>query len=168
MTREATTAEEAYSIHHIAIFRFLLAKTGDQDRAEELTQRVFTDAVAAFARPETRPTSSGAWLHAVAERRFVDDLRYRRRTRRAEELAARRDAVDPHEALGPSAGGALYAAISALPPCSRQIVLLRLVEGQAYAEIAAELSLSEGACKMRFARALRRIRVSLEGAGVTP
>jgi RNA polymerase sigma-70 factor (ECF subfamily) len=168
MTGEPTTAEQAYSAHRTQIFRFLLRKTGDPDQAEELTQRVFTDAVAAFARPETTPKSSGAWLHAVAERRFVDEVRHRRKSRHAEELAARSDAVDPQTEPGPAAAEAFYSAVRALPSSTRQIVLLRLVEGQSYAEIGAGLSLSEAACKMRFARALRRVRASLEGAGITP
>ena len=71
-------AGEAFSRHGGKVFRYLLRRIGNPDDAEELTQRVFTDITAALARGE-RPDSMLAWLYAVAERRFTDELRRRAR-----------------------------------------------------------------------------------------
>jgi DNA-directed RNA polymerase specialized sigma24 family protein len=46
--------------------------------------------------------------------------------------------------------------------------VLKLVEGRSFREVAERLELTEAACKMRFSRALERLREELEKEGVEP
>lgn len=168
MANKPTPAEQAYRAHYAQIFRFLLRKTGDTDKAEELAQQVFTDAAAALSRSETAPTSLVAWLYTVAERRFVDEIRRRTRSRRAEELSAQQEAQYPGDAYGAAIAAGVRAAIQLLPADQREIVILKVLEGRSFAEIAARYGITESACKMRFSRAIRRVQQSLQSAGIEP
>jgi DNA-directed RNA polymerase specialized sigma24 family protein len=116
---------------------------------EEPTQDVF--AAAAAALPEERPGDPPvlAWLYTVARRRFTDEP-----TRRA----------DDYEPIA----GALRDAIAALPGGQAQVVLLKLVHGRTFAEIGAEVGLTEAEAKMRFVRGLERLRAELSETGVEP
>jgi RNA polymerase sigma factor (sigma-70 family) len=153
-----TAVEQAYVRYSGAVYRFLLRRTGSHHDAEELTQQVFADAASAMSRGGA-PRSMQGWLYAVAERRLIDELRRRKRAAEvAAALASERDhAVD-------STPDALEEAVCRLPLLERRIVVLRVVEGRAYREIARELGYNEGACKMRLSRALQRLRDDLRVA----
>src|SRR6266511_4379648 len=102
------------------------------------------------------PRSMRAWLFTVAERRLVDELRRRgRAARTADMLAPRADDAAP-EPLG-----AVETALHRLPRCQRRIVVMRILEGRTYRDIARELGCNEAACKMRLSRALQRLRDDL-------
>ena len=47
-------------------------------------------------------------------------------------------------------------------------MLLKLVRGLTFAEIGAEVGLTEAAAKMRFVRALERLRAELSERGIEP
>jgi RNA polymerase sigma-70 factor, ECF subfamily len=152
----ATNVEDAFIRYGDDVYRFLVRRTGNHCDAEELTQQVFADAASALARSEP-PRSMRAWLYAVAERRLIDELRRRKRAAEAIDLLGsgldRTD--DAHcDAVGD--------AVARLPLVQRQIVVLRVVEGRTYGEIAAAVGCNESACKMRLSRALRRLRDDLQ------
>jgi DNA-directed RNA polymerase specialized sigma24 family protein len=63
---------------------------------------------------------------------------------------------------------ALRAALTALPATQREVVVLRLVEGRSFAEIAERLGATEAACKMRFLRGLASVRDVFEKEGIEP
>jgi len=152
---------EAYREHGGRVYRFLLRRTGDHHQAEELAQRVFADAAASLAK--ARPDSVLGWLYAVAEGRFVDELRRRR-------LAADLPADPPRPAseldYGPAAARAIKRSIDRLNAASREVVVMKLLEGRPFAEIARAVSTSEAAAKMRYSRALRELRAFLEAEGI--
>jgi RNA polymerase sigma-70 factor (ECF subfamily) len=57
----------------------------------------------------------------------------------------------------------LHAALQALAPIDREILMMHYLEELSFPEIAAILDISEGAAKMRHLRALQRIRGLLAG-----
>ncbi len=72
---------------------------------------------------------------------------------------------------GHGVAAALRDAIAALPESQRRVVVMKLLEGRSFAEIAARLGASEAACKMRLSRALERLRDELapwSGHGPSP
>jgi RNA polymerase sigma-70 factor (ECF subfamily) len=158
-------AEEAFRRHSAQVYRYLLRRTGDESEAEELTQRVFADAAAALSSSDP-PDSLLAWLYAVAERRFVDELRRRSRLRDALRQTLEADRAPPQ--YGASAARALGAAIGDLPEAARQVVVMKLLEGRSFAEIASKVGVSEAACKMRFSRGLAQLRDDLKEQGWSP
>lgn len=151
---------DAYRRHGARVYRFLLRRTGNHEEAEELAQRVFADAAASLEK--ARPDSVLGWLYAVAERRFVDELRRRR-------LAARLPAPPPPAPseldYGPATARAIKEAIAALDEPYRRVVVMKLLEGRPFAEISAALAISEAAAKMRYSRALRELRERLAEEG---
>lgn len=161
-------AETAFRRHYAQIYRYLRRRTGDHERAEELAQDVFADAASALGRFGRGPTPVLAWLYTVAGRRFADEARRKKRPRAdvvpleaVSETAADRD-------YGAAVAGALRAAIARLPREQQEVVLLKLVHGRSFREIAARSGASEAACKMRFHRALQALRRELEQEAVQP
>ena len=160
-------AETAFRRHYAQIYRYLRRKTGDHGRAEELTQEVFADAAAALGRFRRGPTPVLAWLYTVAARRFADEARRNAAARAVVPLEAVEDSAADRD-YGARVTDALQAAISRLPAQQREVVLLKLVHGAPFREIAARVGTSEAACKMRFHRALEALRQELEREGVQP
>lgn len=160
-------AGRAFRSYSRQIYRYLLRRTGSVQDAEELTQRVFTDATAAFVRGE-RPDSVLAWLYAVAERRFIDELR--RRARASEYVDASAIEAAPREAsvYGPAVADAIKRGIERLPEDQREVVIMNTLEGRSFAYIAHRVGATEGACKMRFARGIRQLREWLREEGIEP
>lgn len=149
--------EDAFVRYSGDVYRFLLRRTGNHSDAEELTQQVFADAASTISHADP-PRSMRGWLYTVAERRLVDELR---RRKRAAELAW---LLGPERIAHDDAPDELEEAVDRLPLSQRRIVVMRIVEGRPYSEIARELGCNEAACKMRLSRALRRLREDLRAA----
>jgi putative glutamine amidotransferase len=102
-----------------------------------------------------------AWLHRVARNAAVDELR--RRGRRSElplhDAAAVVSVADEDER-----GWAVTAALRALTPHHRMLLLLRFEAGLSLAEIGALLDVSEDAARKRVARARTAFRDALREA----
>ena len=104
-----------------------------------------------------------AWLYTVARRRFVDESRRLSRERQPKDLPARTTSD-----YGPFVARALREALGELPRGHSQIVVLKLLRGLSFAEIGAEVGLTEAAAKMRFRRALETLRAELIERGIEP
>jgi RNA polymerase sigma-70 factor (ECF subfamily) len=154
-------SERAFRRHYAEIYRFVRRRTRDEHHAEELTQQVFADAAASL-RCDGRPPI--AWLYAVAKRRFADAAR-RDSRRRASFAEPQPEAAQEY---GPSVAAGLRSAFARLPSTQRDVVVLKLLRGASFAEIAVAVGISEEAARMRFSRALRSVRADLEKEGIEP
>jgi RNA polymerase sigma-70 factor (ECF subfamily) len=159
-------AEQAFRRYYGEVYRYLLRRTGDPGEAEELTQRVFADAAAAEQQLDRDERPLLPWLLAVARRRWVDELRRRRRGQKALETAAvgAERAAPSDEELAE----ALRRGLARLPERQREVVVRRLWRGRSFRDIASELGLSEGAVKMRFRRGMESLRELLREEGYAP
>jgi RNA polymerase sigma factor (sigma-70 family) len=153
-------SERAFRRHYGEIYRYVRRRARDEHQAEELTQQVFADAAASL-RCDGRPPI--AWLYAVAKRRFADAAR--RDSRRA---ALAETPAEPTQEYAPSVAASVRSAFNRLPSSQRHVVVLKLLRGASYAEIAAALGTTEEAARMRFSRALRSVRAYLEKEGIEP
>jgi RNA polymerase sigma-70 factor (ECF subfamily) len=144
--------------HRRTIFLYLLRRTGDADRAEDLTQEVFADAVEAV-RELSSDRSLLAWLYTVADRRAIDAARKDRRT--APRASLDEVSIDLAERESAADLGAVVEAVRTLPANQRAVVLMRLFEGRSFAEIGLALGAAESACRMRFSRGLQTLRATL-------
>jgi RNA polymerase sigma-70 factor, ECF subfamily len=168
-TMVSDASERAFKRHYAEIFRFLRRRTASADEAEELAQIVFTEAAARLPTlPATRDSVLG-WLYTVARRRLIDHLRRQAlRTGTLAELDAARLAAVEEAEYGPHVATAIASALARLPGSQREVVVMALLEGRSFADIARRVGASEGACKMRFARGLETLRDDLAGQGIEP
>lgn len=151
--------EQAFRRHYAEVYRFVRRRARSDADAEDLTQQVFADAAASLPCDGRPPI---AWLYAVARRRFADAAR--RDSRRAQLRLAGEASVE----YGPSVAASLRTAFERLPSTQRDVVVLKLLRGASFAEIAAAVGITEEAARMRFSRALRSVRADLEKEGIEP
>jgi RNA polymerase sigma-70 factor, ECF subfamily len=146
-----------YREHGPVLFRLAYRLVGVREDAEDVVHDVFVGLPEALRRYEERG-SLGAWLKRVTARLALMRLRSRKRRR---EVAL--EGVEPRQDARPDAEHlALQAAVSALPDHLRLVLFLREIEGYSHAEVAELLGISEGASRVRLARALKRLRKALE------
>jgi RNA polymerase sigma-70 factor (ECF subfamily) len=148
-SRDAFTA--LYRLHQPAIFRFACSMTGDRTAAAEITQDVF---VWLIHHPDSYDPARGEFtpfLIGVA-RKFL--LRRGRNARRLVPLDERAHFIGETAAAEPESDTeALRAAIAALPPRYREVVVLCDLEGLTYEEVAAAAGCATGTVRSRLHRA---------------
>jgi RNA polymerase sigma-70 factor (ECF subfamily) len=162
-------AASAFERHYAQVLRYLRRRTDSVEEAEDLAQAVFADAAARLHEFAPGETPVLAWLYTVAQRRLADR---RRLAARRPEAVARLESVriedDEERSYGPAVVSALKDAIEALPVGQRSVVVMKLLEGRPFAEIARLVGASEAACKMRLARGLEAVRNDLRARGLEP
>lgn len=150
-----------YERHRLSVFRFLRARTTDDEAAADLTAAAFERALAAM--PRYRPSGGGvlAWLFRIARNAAIDAAR------RGSALPLVSDIVDTERTLSPEetalAGEsrrALLAAVNRLSEVEREAIVLRYASRLTAREIGAVLGKSEGATQKLLNRALASIRES--------
>jgi RNA polymerase sigma-70 factor (ECF subfamily) len=159
-------SEAFYRRHYKDILGFVRRRSS-RDEADDLAQMVFADAAAALARSAELAPPSLALLYTIARRRLADRTR-----RHAREPAAvpfdegHVEQAEPAYESGLAAG--LRAGLLRLPEEQRTVVVMRLLHGVSFREIAKAVGVDEAACKMRFYRGLGGLREQLEQEGITP
>jgi RNA polymerase sigma-70 factor, ECF subfamily len=154
-------AGQAFRRHYRQVYGFVRRRASSDAQAEDITGDVFADAAAALDGFTPGATPVLAWLYTVARRRLADEARRRSRV-------VSLSASEPTAEYGPDVAAALNRAIAALPAAQRTVVVLKLIEGRGFREIAERVDATEAACKMRFSRGLESLRDQLEEEGVGP
>lgn len=157
----------AMFVYYRDILRFVRRRVDSRTEAEDITQEVFATAAQTLARASPSSPPTLAWLYTVARRRLADEARRRRLKTVPLELVDGSHASRSDE-YGPEVGHVLEAAIASLSEVQRRVVLLRLIRGRTFAEIALTLGVTEAACRMRFMRGLEHLRNELEKEGLRP
>jgi RNA polymerase sigma-70 factor, ECF subfamily len=150
----ASDLEALFRLHWSRAHRAAFLVVGDAAAAEDIAQEAFLAAVRALDRFDRR-RPFGPWLHRIVVNRAIDHARartLRRETELGDSLAAP-PAAEP-------ANGTLQAAIGALPPDQRAVVVLRHLLEYTPGEIAELLELPRGTVNSR----LRRGLDALQGA----
>jgi RNA polymerase sigma factor (sigma-70 family) len=160
-------ATSALQARYDEVLRFVRRHAPSDVEAEEITQSVFAEAAAQLEMAKSSSPPPIAWLYTVAQRRLIDAAR-RKRTRGATVPLRKDSEVIPEQRYGGEVAGALRQALAALPSTQREVVVLRLVEGRRFAEIAAQVGATEAACKMRFLRGLASVKDVFEKEGIEP
>ncbi len=161
--RDRTVLGELYAEHGRMTFGFLLRALGDRGAAEDVQQQVFLQAWQRGAEYDPRRASPATWLMLLTRSRAIDHLRRR--------------VPEPHDPLAAAerAGGErdpgltelhdawwLAATLGELPDEEAEVLRLRFGDGLTQAEIAVRLGLPLGTVKSRMARALNRLRTTIE------
>ena len=136
------------------------AVTGDRALAEDAAQDAIERAFAALDTFDER-RAFGPWIRRIAVNRAIDELRRRRRltTRDAwpEEIGPPLAVDEADEAVG-----AVAAAVAALPPNKRIVIVLHYWFDFSATEIAETLGIPFGTVASRLSRGLTEVRARLE------
>lgn len=158
------SAERLIDEFHARIYAFLRRLTGNDQDAEDLTQRTFLKAWSSLASFAGR-SSESSWLHGIAHHVYLD---WRRSDRRAESPPD--DWWDNCPCPGPSPAElaahadlahALYAAVDRLEPDLRLTVHLHHYQGLTLQETAEALGTSASTVKYRLRTALDELQAAL-------
>ena len=161
---EESAASELVLRHTRPLARFLAA-AGAKEDLDDLVQETF---FRAFRKIGTFKGSASfrTWLLAIGSN-ALKDLRRKHRNRTVlsiEERELKDESSDPHEqVVARDALARLEEQVAQLPPMQRNVFLMRAQQGAPYEEIAAALGTSEGAARVHYHQAVKRIRVALEG-----
>ncbi len=151
---------QIYEAHAKGLYRLIYRLTASESDAEDILHDLFVALTELLRRYEDRG-KLGAWLRQVATRMTLMRLRAERR-RREVPIENAGDAIA--QSAVPNDAFLIESAILALSEQQRDVFVLRQLEGYEYHEISKLLEISPGAARVRYLRALRRIRQLLESA----
>ncbi|MBX3472560.1 MAG: RNA polymerase sigma factor [Planctomycetes bacterium] len=143
-----------------AMFRQALALLGDRAAAEDVVQEAF---LRTWRRRERvrDPAALDGYLVQAARHLALDHLRWRER-RPAPPEDAGDPLVLPRTEDAAALAERLSRALHLLPPEQREVVLLHLIEGRTFPEVAARTGAPLGTVHSRYRVALARLRERLE------
>ncbi len=147
------------------IYRYLLVRVGNPQDAEDITSKVFTEALEGLVHQRYRENGKFvAWLFTIARRRLID--LYRQRPTVSLEETALFD-PDPSDHIQFTDNkNRLKKLLSELDEDKRELMRLRFAGGLSFAEIAALEGKSEAAVKMSIHRIIRWLRENWEAKDV--
>jgi RNA polymerase sigma factor (sigma-70 family) len=159
---------EIYARYQPAVYRYIFYRVGDPSTAEDLTGDVFVRLVESLDHLPHQGDRLQAWLHGIAHELIADKHRHAERSPplKSEELAA--GEADPQKAteqrLPPQH---LAAAIARIADDQRQVILLRLVEGQDVETVAWTLGKSVDAVHSLQQQALTALMMAIAQCDAT-
>lgn len=148
---------DIYRCHARTVYKFLLARCGDRDLAEELTQETFYQAIRSIHRFDGSCKVS-VWLCQIAKHLWYQQLRRQQRETPLPETMP--------ETPGPSAEDTLLAQedrlsllkrLHALPEPQREVVYLRSFGGLSFREIGDVMGKTEVWARVTFYRGKERL-----------
>lgn len=148
---------QVYREHVTRVYRYVYARVGNREDAEDLTAQVFLEAWEKW--PSYREEGKvAAWLLTIARRRVADYYRDRQPQVSLEALVSIGDSTTPWDALEREEQLAQLASlVSRLDEEEQELLRLRFAAGLTYREMADVLGRSEAAVKMAVYRVLRRL-----------
>jgi RNA polymerase sigma-70 factor (ECF subfamily) len=154
-----------YRRHVRGVLSFFRRRVGTPELALDLTAETFAPALEASPRYEPRPEPARGWLYGIA----WNKLNEAGRAGRAEDQARRALGMAPIvltdegiERIEAACGADAVELLERLPAEQREAVRARVIEGQEYRTIAAELECSESVVRKRVSRGVRAMRAKLE------
>lgn len=153
---------ELHSRYEARVWRYLRARTENEEDAADLTQQVFLQALDALPKYKERGLPFAAWLFRIA-RNAAADYHRRRRIHLSWDLLP--EALHPAaegnpegEALGRERALRLRSLLVALGPDKRELLALHFVAGLTMREIAPVVGKSEAAVQKALYRTLQALK----------
>ena len=161
--------------HNERLYRAARAIVRDDREAEDVMQQAYVNAYAHLAQFDGR-AAFATWLTRIAVHEALARVRRRDRFQplvdlefeRSEPMMTSQSLPDPErQAIARELAGVIEAAVDRLPDGSREVFVLREVQGLDTSETAQSLGISEDAVKTRLSRAKAALRRDLfERAGL--
>lgn len=144
-----------YREHASDVYAYAHSLLRDRAAAEDVTMAAFERAYKRREKFDRGRGSARAWLFTIARNAALDELRRRKRS-----AALPSDPADdaPPEERDPLQRAAVRAALAALDPRDRELVLLKFLAGLSNAEIAEVIGTSESNAGTRLHRVVTKLR----------
>lgn len=169
LVREATENPAAFATlyrrHVIHVYRYLLARVGDEQDAQDLTAQTFLAALEGIASYRGQGGFS-SWLLGIARHKATDHFRQRREALPLD-AAIQVPQADPlPEAIVAEQlrRECVFQALQCLSPDRAEALTLRIFAGLSTAEVSQVMGKSEAAVRMLVHRAVRDLRGRLAPA----
>ncbi len=167
--------EQLVAAYEKAVYSLALRMVGNAEDAMDLSQEAFLKAWRGLGAYRS-DASFSTWLYRLTSNVCIDFLRRQKRQKvvplQYEDDEEQRELSLPDPSPGPEAQAMarlerrqVEEALAQLEPEYRQALLLRVMEGRAYGEIAEILGIPEGTVKSRIARAREKMRTALQKNG---
>ena len=148
------------------VYAYVYHRTGNTPDAEDITERVFLQAMAHLRSYRSRGAPFSAWLLRIAHNLVAnwhrDNSRHPQvKLERADLPAVAEPAIERHEEFA-----AVRRAFSALPVERQRLIFLKFVEELPNAEIGRIMGRSEGAIKSLVHRTLQSLRNALSDLAI--
>lgn len=157
---------QLYDRYVTGVFRYLYARVGNTQLAEDLTADTFLRALRSLHTFEWKGKDFAAWLTTIARNLMNDHFKSRRtRTEFATDVFPDRadNGRGPEgDVLASLSNAELMQAVAGLPADQRDCVLMRFIQELSIAETAQVLGRSEGAIKQLQLRAVRSLAKVLQ------
>ena len=150
--------EALFRMHWPGVYRAAYYVVHDAAAAEDIAQEAFLAAVRALDRFDRR-RPFGPWINRIVVNRAIDFARARSLRR---EVGAELDPAIAAPPAGPAISDDLLAALGALGPEQRAVVVLRYLLDCTPGEIARTLGIPRGTVNSRLRRALDRLAGEVE------
>jgi len=155
---------ELYDAHIKKIYDFIYYKTLHRETAEDLTSVTFTKAFEKIRSFKSHEGSFSAWLYRIARNTVIDHYRTRKFERDIDDVWD----LSSHEDIARDADVRLKLErveqlLEKLTNEQRDIVIMRLWQDMAHADIAAALGKNESAVKVAYSRAMKQLRQDVPG-----
>lgn len=148
--------------HQRGLYHLCFRYVRDHDAAADLAQRAFIKAMDGLADLRDAATFRG-WLYRIGANLALNHLRDHARfvTEGADDAGAEPAAAPDAALLAREAGAGLRRLVERLPTKQRMALELRVYEDLSFRDVAAALETTEGAAKVNFHYAIRKLRVWL-------
>jgi RNA polymerase sigma-70 factor, ECF subfamily len=143
------------------IYSYLLYRTAERADAEDLTARVFFQALQRLSGFEERGLPFAAWLFTIAHNLVANYHRDRSRRPTAPLEAAGHPAA-PAPFASPEEIATVRQAVGELSDERQHLILLKYAQGMSNAEIGRAMNRSEGAIKSLLRRTLDQLRRNID------
>ncbi len=164
---DADAFGELHDRYALRVFRFVYARVGNHQDAEDLTSEVFLRAWRSLHRYRSRGYPFSAYLFRIARNLLVDHYRREQKDEQGAQQAANRlrHAVSnlDDDVIQKQEYATLYAALEQMREDYRDVLLLRFVSGLSSEETARAMGRSSGAVRVLQHRALKALRKRLCG-----
>lgn len=161
--------EAFYREHLDSVEGFIARRSGDRERAADLTAEVFLAAIGAAPRYRPSRGAPRAWLFGIARNVVAGDRRQAGRERARDERLRGSALLDEDDAAriearieAAAAQRRLYEAMDRLSEAERAILELVAIDDLSVAEAAAAAGVRPVAARVRLHRARRKLRNELE------
>jgi RNA polymerase sigma-70 factor (ECF subfamily) len=175
LRRSAAGEEQAFAAlyhrHHGRVYRFAMQMSGSRDVAEEVTQEVFLVLMHRALEFDPAKARLSSWLYGIARNQVLRHLERRAGSVALDDCEDAEDSslppelvttFDPVESLTRDARAQrLRAAVLALPPRYREVVVLCELHEMSYAEAAAVTGCAVGTIRSRLHRSRALLHAKL-------